>query len=130
MLSVDEARTLAANWRGRFADEAAFEQSWTRYFETATVPDRGRLEAWLGKDLAKDAVLHAGIVKEPLLPTHSRFNPGSVCELPGNHEGPHQWSDSTRPGCYHCGGKRYVRRDVPVSHPEFGKAFPCPDCNR
>jgi DNA replication protein DnaC len=25
-----------------------------------------------------------------------------------------------------CGGVGYVRKDVPVGHPEFGKAFPCP----
>ena len=82
MLDVDAAKAIAARWRERFTDEAAFEASWTRYFDTATVPDAQRLEAWLAKDLAKDEIRHAGIVKEPLLPTRSS----------------HQLSD-----CRHCG---------------------------
>jgi len=108
-VTADEARSIAIAWRSRFIDETSFEQSWSRYFETATVPDRSRLEAWLAKDLAKDEIVHAGIVKEPILPTHSRYDLGD---------------------CYHCGGKWFVRKDVPVGHPDFGKAFPCPDCNR
>jgi DNA replication protein DnaC len=27
--------------------------------------------------------------------------------------------------CPHCGGVGYVRRDVPVGHPDFGRLFPC-----
>ena len=27
--------------------------------------------------------------------------------------------------CPHCGGGGFVRRDVPLSHPEFGRALPC-----
>jgi len=27
--------------------------------------------------------------------------------------------------CPHCGGLGYIRRDVPVGHPDFGKLFPC-----
>src|SRR3990172_7047914 len=27
--------------------------------------------------------------------------------------------------CPHCGGAGFVRRDVPLGHPEFGKALPC-----
>ncbi len=108
-MTADEARSIAIAWRPRFVDEATFEQSWSRYFETATVPDRLRLEAWLAKDLAKDEIMHAGIVKEPILPTRSRYDLGD---------------------CSHCGGKWFVRKDVPVGHPDFGKAFPCPDCNR
>lgn len=107
--TVDDARELAVEWRERFSSEAAFELSWSRYFETATVPDARRLEAWLAKDLAKDEIKHAGIVKEPLLPTRQR------------------WAHSD---CYHCGGNRYVRQDVSIDHPNFGKALPCPDCNR
>ena len=109
MLNVDEARAAASRWREKFVDQAAFDASWTRYFETATVPDLGRLESWLAKDLAKDEVLHAGIVKEPLLPTSSRYDLGD---------------------CSHCGGKWFVRKEVPIGHPDFGKAFPCPGCNR
>ncbi|MBX3061894.1 MAG: ATP-binding protein [Anaerolineae bacterium] len=29
------------------------------------------------------------------------------------------------PVCPHCGGLGYVTRDVPIDHPDFGKAFPC-----
>jgi hypothetical protein len=108
VLSADDARSIAADWRARFTDEAAFELSWTRYFETATVPDSDRLEAWLARDLAKDEVLHAGIVTEPILPTRSRY---------------------LQTDCVHCAGNGYVRADVPLSDPRFGKALRCPDCN-
>ena len=110
MLTADDARAIAAKWRPRFKDEAAFELSWSRYFETATVPDGERLEAWVAKDQAKDEIMHAGIVKEPLLPTRSG----------------HQLSD-----CSHCGGLRYVVRrgdDITIDHPDFGKAKRCPSC--
>jgi len=30
--------------------------------------------------------------------------------------------------CPHCGGVGYYRRDVPVGHPDFGRAIPC-DCH-
>lgn len=29
------------------------------------------------------------------------------------------------PGCPVCGGLGYVRRDVPLDHPDFGRLFPC-----
>ena len=31
------------------------------------------------------------------------------------------------PNCEICGGIGYVRNDVPVWHPHFGKTFPCPN---
>lgn len=39
-------------------------------------------------------------------------NPNNTCPLCG--------------GPAICGGIGYVRKDVPVGHPDFGKAFPCP----
>jgi len=34
------------------------------------------------------------------------------------------------PMCEYCGGYRFIRKgDVPVGHPEFGSAFPCPRCH-
>lgn len=33
------------------------------------------------------------------------------------------------PVCGTCGGGRFVRRNVPVDHPDFGEAFRCPNCN-
>jgi len=110
MFTVDDAKAIAAHFRPRFADEQAFEESWTRYFATATVPDQQRLEAWLTKDLAKDEIRHAGIVSEPLLPVRQRFhlNDEITCDL--------------------CKGKRYVRRDLDIDHPDFGKAVLCPRC--
>ena len=87
MLTTDEAHDIARAWRDRFTDEQAFETSWSRFFDMVGDPTRQKLEAWLAKDQAKDEIRHAGIVKEPLLPTRSR----------------HQLSD-----CHHCGGLRYV----------------------
>jgi hypothetical protein len=109
MLSVDEARSIAAEWRAKFVDETNFETSWSRYFSMVHDPDPDRLEEWLGRDQARDAVANAGIVREPVLPTRSRFELGD---------------------CPHCGGKSFVRKDLPIGHPDFGKAFRCPACNR
>jgi hypothetical protein len=106
-LNVDEARELASRWRERFFDEAAFEESWSRYFGSAKVPDASRLEAWLAKDLQTDQVKHAGIVKEPLLPVRQNLVLGD-CDV--------------------CKGKYFVRHDVDINHPDFGKVFPCPAC--
>jgi len=108
MLAIDDAKRIAAAWRPRFADEADFELSWTRYMESATVPDEHRLQAWLAKDVAISEVKHAGIVREPLVPEPSRYQPTD---------------------CPHCAGNGYVRIDVPVSDARFGKAFACPACN-
>lgn len=32
--------------------------------------------------------------------------------------------------CPTCKDMRFVTRDLPVAHPQFGKAIPCPKCNR
>jgi hypothetical protein len=32
--------------------------------------------------------------------------------------------------CQACKDMRFVTRDLPVDHPQFGKAIPCPKCNR
>ena len=29
------------------------------------------------------------------------------------------------PNCPHCGGIGYLRKDVPVGHPDFGEVFVC-----
>lgn len=108
MLSVAEAQAIASVWRPQFTDEAAFEVSWTRFFEMVGDPTRQRLESWLTQDLAKDAVKNAGIIREPILPSPSHFALGD---------------------CMQCGGKWFVRKDVPIGHCDFGKAFPCPACN-
>lgn len=34
------------------------------------------------------------------------------------------------PPCTTCRGFRFVRRDVPTTDPDFGKALPCPECSR
>jgi hypothetical protein len=75
--------------------------------DSSTVYDRGRLEQWLTEDLAKDQVKHAGIVKEPLLPVRQNLVLGD-CDV--------------------CRGKYFVRHDVDIDHPDFGKVFPCPAC--
>jgi hypothetical protein len=108
-LTVDEARDIAATWRPQFQDEANFETSWSRFFEKVGDPDVERLNLWLAKDQAKDQVRCAGIVKEPLLPVRQ--------DLP-------ELVDD----CATCRGKRYVRREVPIGHRDFGKALVCPSC--
>lgn len=36
--------------------------------------------------------------------------------------------DRRRLGCQTCGGVGIVRKELPLHHPDFGKAFLCPDC--
>jgi len=69
MLSADQARAIANQWRPRFADEASFDQSWLRFFDMVGDPTAEKLHTWLAKDQAKDEIKHAGIVREPVLPT-------------------------------------------------------------
>ena len=59
------------------------------------------LEQWLAKDQAKDAVKHAGIVSEPLLPIRQNL-------------------DIDESSCTTCRGKHFVRHDVDIDHPDFG----------
>lgn len=35
-----------------------------------------------------------------------------------------------KPNCDHCGDAKFVRYEVPVEHPRFGKIYPCPKCNQ
>lgn len=109
MISVAEAKSLAAQWRDRFQDQAAFEVSWSRYFEMVGDPRPDGLEQWLAKDAAKDAVKHAGIISEPLLPVRQNL-------------------DVDESSCSICRGKRFVRHDVDIDHADFGKVFACPRC--
>ena len=80
-----------------------------RFFEMVGDPDPSRLNFWLAKDQAKDAVRNAGIVREPVLPVRQNL-PDFVDDCPV------------------CRGKRYVRRDLPIGHVDFGKAIRCPKC--
>lgn len=104
MLSVDDAKQLAAVWRPRFKDESDFEASWARYMDTATVPDVGRLEAWLAKDLDRSEVKQIGAPHEPLLPQLSRYDLN---------------------GCYHCYGRGWVRIDSDIPQ----QPQRCPACH-
>jgi len=38
---------------------------------------------------------------------------------------PQQPDRAGDPNCPHCGGAGYLRRDLPVNHPEFGRVVPC-----
>ena len=110
MITADEAREIARQWRDQFTDIQAFETSWSRFFDMVGDPTVSKLEGWLAKDLAKDEIRHAGIVKEPLLPTRQQFVIGDESDCPV------------------CRGKRYVRHELDIGHPDFGKAFACPRC--
>lgn len=74
MLSVETAREIAEQWRPRFIDESSFETSWNRFYEMTGDPTAEKLHTWLGKDQAKDAVRHAGIVREPVLPVQQDYD--------------------------------------------------------
>jgi len=68
MLTLIEARDIANVWRPKFADEAAFETSWSRYMDMVKDQSPGSLVAWLETDQQRDAIRAAGIVHEPTLP--------------------------------------------------------------
>lgn len=110
MLTVDQARTIANKWRERFDDPESFVTSWTRYMDMVK-HDRSPegLENWLRSDAEKDEVRAVGLNREPLLPVRQ--------DLPDLVD-----------DCTTCRGKRWLRRDLPVGHPEFGKALRCPHC--
>lgn len=108
MISREEAQEIASEWRKRFDDDESFERSWGNYWDTATVPDAGRLQDWLSKDLGRAEARAVGLTKGPLVPKPSTYELGT---------------------CDGCNGKGYCRRDVPVGHKDFGKAFPCIYCN-
>jgi len=40
------------------------------------------------------------------------------------------WGDVGRPDCRVCLGLGFVRLDVPVGHPDFGRLFLCDCCER
>lgn len=110
MLTLEDARSIAGEYREQFIDTALFEQSWSRFFDMTGDPNPEKLRHWLDKDLAKDTVRHAGIVKEPVLPVRQ--------DLPDLVD-----------DCECCRGKRWVRRDLPIGHADFGKAMRCPRCH-
>ncbi|MEK7681832.1 MAG: ATP-binding protein, partial [Chloroflexota bacterium] len=52
----------------------------------------------------------------------------TAIQAPGSSTAPDgaaEPAEATAPGCPLCGGVGWVRADVPLSHPEFGKAIPC-----
>lgn len=108
MLTEDEAQQAAEFWRAKFQIEANFERSWHKFFEMVGKPTPGGLEAWLLNDQLRDAAEAKGVRKEPLLPVQSTYAPND---------------------CARCSGRQYLRRDVPIGHPDFGRALACPDCN-
>lgn len=58
----------------------------------------------------------AGGISKASTPTSSNT------DEPGSTEEPEFLGD---PNCPRCGGLGYVKHDVPVGHPDFGRAFPC-----
>ena len=113
MLTTDDARQLATKWQPRFSDPQAYVTSVERYLER--VPGATRsvdgLERWLATDADQEQV------RATLLATDAR------------PESPPQHLPALVDDCATCRGKRWVRRDLPVGHPEFGKALVCPSCN-
>jgi hypothetical protein len=122
MLTADQAKAVAAEYRPRFSSEEAFSLSWKRFFEPGVgpgMPSYERLVDWLASDLAKDQAKAAGLIKAPILPVRQ---------------------DVRDTGCFHCGGVGFTvsraikdaieRGELPIDHADFGKAFACAACNR
>jgi hypothetical protein len=118
MLTVEQARRIADHWRPQFCEEVSFEQSWSRFFSMVGDPTADKLETWLAKDQAKDAVIHAGIVREPLLPTSQDLDSRIYDVLLGG-TCPHCGGDPAV--CSACHGLGFVRDG-------HGGIQPCPRC--
>lgn len=93
MIATTEAQELRERWRMKFGDDGAFERSWRKYWETATVPDVTRLEAWLQHDYDRLQFTAASIgepgrpifrnaIGRPLEYVHAELQ---ICPLCGEH---------------------------------------------
>ena len=99
---------LIADFLPRFHDRQVLLDSLAEYIRSARVLDDQRARHWLEQDVLRDQELHAIEDPDHLGPTPSRYAPN---------------------GCYHCYGHGFVRHDVEIDHPDFGKALPCPACH-
>lgn len=121
MLTVDQARAIANAWRPRFSEEEAFNTSWRRYMDIVKDQSPGGLVTWLETDQQRDAVRASGIVQEPLLPTHQDLHVElGDCPQCGGEPAV----------CPTCHGLGWVRRDLPITHSDFGEAIRCPTCSK
>ena len=114
MLTLDQARDIAARWRSQFADAEAYTTSVERYLERIAAPARSPegLERWLREDAEQEDV--RGALLEHVHATGENL-PQDLPDIVDD--------------CTVCRGKRLVRRDLPVGHAEFGKLLVCPSCN-
>ena len=103
--SVKDA--LLAEFSPRFNNPILCEQSLNKYIRTAQALDDDRARQWLERDLARDKELAA------------IADPDDVAVGPSRYE---------LNGCYHCYGRGFVRKDVDIHDPAFGRAYPCPVC--
>lgn len=95
-------------WLPRFNDTDLARREADKYVSGSYAPDDTRGDAWMQRALVRDQDLAA------------------MAADPENYAiGPSRFDVSD---CSHCGGNRYVRVEVPVSDPRFGKALACPDC--
>lgn len=115
MLTTAEARRIADQWQPRFADVEAYVTSVERYLTRVPGPSRSSigLEQWLAADCEQQDVRGVLLTVRP---------PQAGPELV-----PQQLPDLVD-DCSACRGKRWVTRELPPGHAEFGKALVCPAC--
>ncbi|HYW88569.1 MAG TPA: hypothetical protein VFB50_12415 [Chloroflexota bacterium] len=119
MLTTDQARAIANQWRPKFSDEDAFTTSWQRFMDTVKDRTPEGLERWLETDQERDEVKAVGIPREPLLPRLQALDLQlGECPRCGGDEAV----------CPTCHGLGFVRLDVPVRHADFGRLLACPSC--
>ena len=71
---------------------------------------------------AAEAALFGPLPAPAAAPTARPTEPAPAIESPAAAPEP------IPPSCPACQGARWVTKAVPVGHPEFGAAFPCPEC--
>jgi hypothetical protein len=108
VLTPAQMRQVTLQWQPQFHAPENFEKSVARFLELVGDPSAEKLHNWLAKDQAKDELLHTAVPREPLVPSPSTYQPND---------------------CPHCAGNTFIRVEVPITDPRFGKALPCPACS-
>lgn len=112
MLTSTQAQQIVERWKDKFPSAEAVMTSYDRYEARIPAPNRSpdSFERWLSEDADQQHVRAAVM---------SKLDPSA---------GPSQALPVMLDDCAVCHGKRMVRRDLPIGHPEFGKALRCPAC--
>jgi hypothetical protein len=108
LITLDEAAEIRDELLPLFSSVEAYEASMRHFREKFPRPTASQFRRWMLEDLEVDRAMRGATpAGDSLLPVRQNFD----------------LSD-----CRHCGGYRFLRADVPVEHPDFGRAIRCEFC--